>query len=200
MIRATRHGRAVMKAMHTYDKILYSSQRSVIKYYLHQAKAFVFIHRLSIKMCEKVCKLVRHVFQFMRCDWQVWQSKQWHSVLLASQCLQLVYYFVYDLFNGLDRWRQYGWNWTVLFTSFKTWLQNRRLGYQARDAGRCFCVLLQQGPEYGLQYVVANTNFLASFSEFVDSSFAYVHEHSKMFFSSRLSLNSYEDHLASATC
>jgi len=43
-----------MKAMHTYDKILYSSQRSVIKYYLHQAKAPVFIYRLPIKMCEKV--------------------------------------------------------------------------------------------------------------------------------------------------
>ena len=70
--------------------------------------------------------------------------------------------------NGLNRWRQYGWSWSGLLTSFKTWLANRCLGYQERDASRCFCFLLQQGKECGLEYVVASTHFLASFCESVD--------------------------------
>ena len=48
-------------------------------------------------------------------------------------------------------------------------LQNRCLGFQERDASRCFGVFLQQGTECELQYVVAKTNFLASFWESVDS-------------------------------
>ena len=74
-------------------------------------------------------------------------------------------------------------------------LQNRCLGFQERDASRCFGVFLQQGTECGLQYVVAKRKLFGVFLWIRGFSFAYVHEHPKMFFISRLSSNSYKDHL-----
>ena len=106
-----------------------------------------------------------------------------------------MYIFAYDLSKGLDRWRQYGWNWKVLFTSFKTWLAKSMSRVSRERCQQMLWCFSATRHRVCISIRSCKNELFGVFPGIRGFSFAYVHEHPKMFFISRLSSNSYKDHL-----